>query len=719
MMEHTISAYQRAWRRTLSDLEIPGWDERFMSEFDPEHMADLWASSKATGVMFSCKNLSGLCYWPTKVGPVHPGIGDRDIVGELVAALERRGLAPCAYYSSVYDNWAFEHDPDWRFMPVQGWVRNPHDPAGDRHSVCCLNSPGYRDYIAAQIADLYGRYRFEITYVDMTFWHGVCCCRHCRERFGAELPERVDWTAPDWCGFQRAREEWVVDYTGFVTDAIKRASPGISVYHNFGPVMKGWWRGQPATVSKHQDTLGGDFYGDEIQQLIITKLMNNLAPSGPVEFETFTTASSREHVELRPPEQMRGKVLAAAAESAAFMYIEAVDPVGTANAGGYLHAADAFEAMVPFEPFLGGEAIEDVAIYFSSESKFSFETNGTLLTDLRSSSQRGSEDFPHMSAIRGACRALRRAHIPFGIISRHLLGELDRYRAIILPNVAHMDAEEVAAFRAYVERGGRLYASRYTSLVDSRDGLQDDFRLADVFGVRLRHEEPSDWVYAKPATDEMRAFLGHQRYLTVRPGPDSIAGGLLRLAADADTEVLATLSLPYAHPEPGHWSDDKWASMHTSPPWEDTDEPVIVRHRFGAGRAVYCAYDFETRESRAAQRMFAGLIAELLDGEASVASDVDPSVAISAFHGPRPDTIRVCLLNHPPLVTRPASLRVRVPEGKRFVALTDVPSGEDVAFTTHDDGTLECQLGQLPELTMLLARYEESQGRERGDGESA
>lgn len=575
-----MSGYQRGWRRMLVDMEIPAWEDRFLADYDPVAMADLYARAGASSVMFACKTLSGVCFWPTAVGRTHPRTEGRDLVGETVEALEQRGIAACAYYSVIFDNWAFEHHPDWRFEPVQGWSRDgsPHD----RHGLCCPNSPGYRKYITDQIADLYARYPFECSFCDMTFWPDVCGCTHCRDRYrreaGAELPEVIDWTAPEWCAFQAARERWIEEFTGLVTDAMKRTSPGISVYHNFAPAVFDWRRSVPFTAARHQDFLGGDLYGDAIEQLLVMKLMTNLSPSRPAEFMTFATTSYMEHVELKSADQMRAQVLAAAAESVAFMFIEAIDPAGTANPGSYDRVGSAFEALVPYEPHLGGTPVEDVGVYFSSESKLDFAENGERLT-VRGPARRG---YPHLTAIRGACRMLQRAHIPFGVITRRQLAELDRYRVVVLPNVVRMDADEAEALRAYVRRGGRVYASRYTSLVETEGVRHDDFMLADVFGVHLEREEPAGFVYATPATPRIEARLAPQRHLSAQPREGSLAGGLLRLAADPETEVLATLTLPYAHPEPGHFSDHDWASIHTSPPWEDTAAPLVVAHEFGA-----------------------------------------------------------------------------------------------------------------------------------------
>ena len=79
--------YHQTYRRTLLDMHIPGWDPEFLSEYEPEKLADLYASSNISGVLFYCKSHMGLNYWPAPVGGIHPAAKDRDLVGEMLAAL--------------------------------------------------------------------------------------------------------------------------------------------------------------------------------------------------------------------------------------------------------------------------------------------------------------------------------------------------------------------------------------------------------------------------------------------------------------------------------------------------------------------------------------------------------------------------------------------------------------------------------------------------------
>lgn len=697
------SEYQRGRLRMLVDLEIPAWGEGFLSEFDPEAMADLYQRAGAESVMFACKNLSGLCFWPTAVGEMHPRLGGRDVTAEAEAALRERGIATCAYYSVIFDNWAHEHDATWRFQSMRGADRrdNPHD----RYGLCCPNSPGYREYIAAQIADLYGRYSFECAFCDMTFWPGVCECSHCRERFaaevGGELPRVVDWTDPRWCAFQAARERWILEFAALVTDSMRAASPGIAVYHNFAPALITWEALLPFGVTEHSDFLGGDLYGDPIEQDLVTKLMADLSRSRPAEFMTFATEHCEEHVTLKSRQQLRSQVLASVSEATAFMFIEAINPDGSPNAPYFEEIGEVYEEARPLEQGVGGEPVAEAAIYFSNESKMDFDHNGLDVADVPADDYR----YPHLEALRGAARSLERAHVPFAVVTRRQLEDLDRYPVLVLAGVSRLDRDEVEAIRAYVRGGGRLYASRYTSLVETSDGRQPDFMLADVFGASLEAEEESRAVYAKPAAPALAAATAPQDFLTSDQRRGALAGGLLRLRAEAGAETLATLSLPYGHPHGGHHSDQNWASMHSSPPWEDTGSPLVVANRFGAGRCIYSAIELERGEAEANQRAFAALVLDLLGERRSAELSAPPELRLTVFDQPDESAYRVTLLNTPALLTGPVELRLRPPAGASFDSLEALPGGEPLELETDADGTLVHRATDLPEITILMARY--------------
>src|SRR5581483_5107937 len=150
--------YQQGHRRMLLDMHIPDWDPRFLSEYDPVTMAARVESAGVDAVMLYCKSHTGLCNWPTPVGQPHRNLGGRDVVGEMVAELDRRGIGTCAYYSVVYDNWAAEQHPEWRHVPVQTLAGGTFHFLSPRYGTCCPNNPEYLAYELPIVDDLLGRH---------------------------------------------------------------------------------------------------------------------------------------------------------------------------------------------------------------------------------------------------------------------------------------------------------------------------------------------------------------------------------------------------------------------------------------------------------------------------------------------------------------------------------------------------------------------------------
>jgi len=709
------SRYQRAFRRMLLDMHIPDWDPAFLSRYDPAQLAERYQRAGVAAVMLYCKSHVGLCYWPTPHGRVHSGLRGRDVVGELLAGLQERGIATCAYYSVVFDNWAAEVHPDWRQRTVAGLdLQNLF-----RYGWCCLNHPAYRAYERAQIDDLVARYAFDALFLDMPFWPLICACDQCRERYrredAGEIPEVIDWTSAAWCRFQAARERWSSDLIAELRAVARARRPELGFYHNLSPALANWTFAQPLAASALDDFIGGDLYGDRVEQLVVSKLMSNLTETRPAEFMTSRCVNLADHVRLKRTADMTAQASAATALSSAFLFIDAIDPIGTTSAGVYERIGAVFAATAAYEPFLGGDPIEDIGVYFSIDSQMDFAENGTPV--LRQPAP--SVTYPHLRAVRGACRLLQRAHLPFGVITRRQLASLGRYRVLVLANVLRLDAEEVAAVRAYVRAGGRVYASRYTSLVSTGGTRHEDFQLADVLGCHFAGEEQGPIVYLRPAEPALATALAPQDYVSQAVGegeakpPGMIVAvpfgcGMPRLSQVLEGHALATLTLPYGYPHAGTAADRHWSSVHSSPPWEDTDIPVVVENSYGSGRAVYSTFDLERTDAEANETLFLHLIRSLLPGSPAFAADTHPAVWVNAFDQPESSRVMISLLNYQaeqPPAPVPVRLTVRRPTGRRFTSLRRVPEDRPLAYRLGDDGALHAELDRLELLAMLLAEY--------------
>lgn len=707
--------YLRCRRHILLDMHVPDWDDRFLTRFEARKMVDLYSRAGADAVMTFCNSHVGLCYWPTKVGEEHAATRGRDLVGETVQLLHERGIAACAYYSSIFNNWAYTTNPAWRVVPL---AEGSFFGEGSRYGICCPNNPRYHEFQLAQIAELAASYPFDAFFFDMVFWTDICGCEHCRVRYrneaGTEFPDTVDWFSQDWCRFQSARERWLAGRFGELVREVKRHRD-IPVFFNAAAnVPAGWQRGVSDELVGHADLLAGDYHGSREGLYAYGHLLARRTPTVMQFMNAFSSYVGATSYMKSAEEQLVHDALPAAVLGGQYMAIDAIEPDGSTNDAAYERLADVFTALEHCGWSLGGQPLADVAVYWSLPSLVDFRENGSPLSEYALGY---GATKPHLDAVIGACSALR-SKLPVGVISRADLVDLARYPVVVLPNVLRMDDEELDAIREYVASGGRVYASGYTSLV-SVDGVKRaDFGLADVFGCHFDGEEDAPVCYARPSDDEIREAVQPLTHLPY--GRDDrrgihprFPGTALRIRGDVDALVRATVTLPYADGR-GTRDDESWASIHGSPPWEATDRPAIIEHRYGRGSAIYCAGNLEvgagSADNEAARSLFVTLVSSLLAAPPRFELACDPGVWAAAFDDEEGQRMRLNLSNQPDLLPARAvpCLRFRLtpPPGRSFTSLEHRPGDGTVEYHVEDTGIIEGEIRGLRHFITLEAPYE-------------
>jgi hypothetical protein len=696
-------------------MHIPAWDGRFLSRLDARKLVDLYVAAGADAVMTFCNSHVGLCYWPTQVGKEHEATRGGDFVGETVQLLHERGIAACAYYSSIFNNWAYLEHPTWRVVPL---AQGSFFAAGSRYGICCPNNPDYHAFQLAQVTELAANYPFDAFFFDMVFWTDICGCEHCRRRYrdeaGSEFPDTIDWFAPEWCRFQSARERWLARSFEELAREVKQHRDIPVSFNTAANFSAGWQRGVSDDLIDHADLLAGDYHGSREGQYAYGHLLARRTPTVMQYMTAYSSYVGSTSYLRSADELLVHHALPAVLIGGQYMAIDAIEPDGSTNDAAFGRLADVFAAMENFDSPLGAKPLADVAVYWSFPSLVDFRENGTSVADypLRYGAAK-----PHLDAVIGACSALR-STLPVGVISRADLGDLARYPVVVLPNVLRLDDEELEAIRAYVASGGRLYASGYTSLV-SVDGVKRaDFALADVFGCHFDGEETSPICYARPSDDALReaiAPLGQIPY-----GRDDrhgihprFPGTALRIRHDADAVVRATVVPPYADGL-GTRDDENWASIHGSPPWQGTDRAAIVEHRYGRGIVIYNAGDLEVAaaggDNDRARSLFLALVSSLLPASPRFELESDPGVWAAAFDDPDAKRLRLHLANQPDLLpVRPVpSLRFRLtpPAGRTFASLNHRAEDATVEYRIDGSGAIEGEVRGLRNFVALTAAYE-------------
>lgn len=688
--------YERTYRRSVIDMHITADDPGFLSQLDPAHYVEMLRVAQAQSTVLYGRSHVGLCLYPTALGEMHPGLHGRDTLAELLGLCREHHIGVALYFSLIFDNWSYDHDPDWRIVNANGRQAGE----GSRYGVCCPNSP-YRDFVAALVEEVCGRYDFEGMRFDMTFWPTVCYCRHCGARFarevGGELPRVVNWEDPRWVAFQRKREEWLADFAALQTATVRRCKPAASVEHQASTYAHSWRLGVTTKLVPQNDFLQGDFYGDAVQGSFARKLFYNLSPNRPGGFETSIAVELRNYTTLKSPELLACKAHAALADASAFVFIDSIDPVGTLNEAVYERMGRVFAETSAYEPYVGGELRQDIAVYLSTESKFDPADNGKAVDDPHASPQ-----LPHVEAAVSATRSLLEHHLPFGVITRRNLGQLARHKVVVLPNVLMMDREEAEAIRAYVGAGGNVYASRFTSLTTPDGRRQDDFLLGDVLGAAYRGETRERFTYIAPAVDSAGSISPAELFgdYSVRY-PLGMPVSQVRIERLPGAVTLGELVLPYSDPaDPRHFS-----SIHNDPPGVYTGQPAMLLNRYGEGKAIYCAFEIETFDP--ARAFFIRLL-RLLAGPLSFEADAPKPVEMTLFD--QPDRARwiISLLNFqkdlPNIPVEAVRVRVRL-EGRTPRRLLVLP-GETELVYEEQEGYAQFTAPRLDTFLMFALEYD-------------
>jgi hypothetical protein len=636
-----------------------------------------------------------LCLWPTKIGTTHRGMRGRDYFGEVMQECKRHGLYRVAYFHVVWDNWGYQMRPQWRFRPAEG----DQEVMQGRYGYTCINSP-VRQYYLSLVRELVANYDFEGLFNDMILWPGVCYCAYCTERFrkehGMEAPRIVDWDDPAWRTFQQSRQRWLLEFSEEFTSAVKSVRP-ITVEHQYSTVFSDWRSGVPLEMKQACDFVGGDFYGGPAQFSLVCKAYQSLSPKRPFEFMTSRTKDLTDFVTIKPEEELRIEASIPTVHSAALLFIDAINPDGTINHDVYEVLGRMNSERAAYEPFLGGQLLADVAVYYDKESMYDPSEKGVPVEKLPG--RRGTKT-PHLDAVVGAARILREAHIPFGVITNATLGQLSGYRAVILPHVLEMTSQQAAEFRRFVQQGGVLYASGPSSL-DRFAKPAPRYLLEDLLGVRYKGTLGNLVTYLSPGDAALRKLIWPQREVIHR-------APMIQAEALPAAEVLATATLPFADPASIHSIGSRFAQIISDPPaLTPGSDPALAIHSFGRGKVIWSAASIEASDDAVNARIFVSLLRRALPSPYYFEVETHPAVEMTLYHQPEQRRLLAGLLNMqsaaPPFPAG-ATVRVKLPPDRRPGEVLSLPDRKPLE-SKYSDGYVRFAVQPFAIMAMALVQY--------------
>jgi putative glycosyl hydrolase-like family 6 (GHL6) protein len=668
-----LGAEGAPWYATMRRCGQLNFNERDPLTLDVEAWADYWASLKLDAVLLNGGGI--VAFYPTEVPHHHRSefLGTRDLFGALAAAARRRGMRVVARMDCNYTYAeALRARPEWFERSRDGSPR-PHGESTWLFKTCMF-SPYFTEQMPAIYREMNRLYAPDAFFTngwpstgDLTVCHCESCQKVYREKVGGVPPESTDATSPLYRKYysvyiDRVMEVWAL------WDGVAREKKADSVYvGNLGGgirVVKDVWRiGQGAGWfnADHQGRAGDTPIWDCAQQ---GRVAQSVMMGRPITNVTGAYSNSRpvwRHVAKPAAETTLWMAQTTASGMVPWFHWLGGSPednrwreVGRA----FFQWLAAHEAH-----FRNRRSIADLAVLFP-QSTIAFYRSGD-----RPGSWRGAERTQATEYLQGLYYALLEGRFLFDFVHEKDLGPatMGKYRALLMPNAAHLGDEACRLIRAYAASGGSVLATFETSRYDEWGDVRPEPALADLFGAT-----PSGPVVGPTANSYLRLEGTHPAVsgfegTALLPGPES---RLPIRARDAGPPVLSVVpSYPAFPPE------------MVFPRRPRTDEPAAVFRESGGSRVAYFAGDVDRTFWRSGNPDLGQLLANTvrwLRGTAPLPVTIEGAGVVEAFAWETEPGHALHILNYTnPNMTRPFVRRF-YPIGPLRVAF-DVPAGRNVA----------------------------------------
>jgi hypothetical protein len=296
----------------------------------------------------------------------------------------------------------------------------------------------------------------------------------------------------------------------------------------------------------------------------------------------------------------------------------------------------------------------------------------------------------------GYYQALVEARIPFDMVHDLLLEpeNIDRYRVLILPNIAAMSDRQCQKLIDYVARGGSIVATHETSLYDEWGKRRADFGLASLFGASY---------------DGAVDTQVHNSYLNIEK--DSRDGSFHPLVKGLENATRIINGVNWVHVKPTmaqRYSPLTLVASYPDLPMEEvytraphTDTPGAFLRESGKGRIVYFPFDIDRTFwevlSNDHGTVMKNAIAWAHKGEQPLTVSGRGMVDVSLWQQKDSITAHLVNLTNPMMMkgpvrelvpSQPQKVRVRIPKGKTVKAVKFLVSAT-VPHSTEANGVVE------------------------------
>lgn len=487
--------------------------ERVGEDFDERDFIQTLKQAHVNSINLFAKCHHGLYYYPTEIGGrVHPHLRF-DLFGRQIAACREAGIRALAYTTVVWAEDTCDLHPDWMQISPDGVLgskppfSSPYNTLTNRGwRSLCMNQTEYRDYLKAELKEIYDRYRPDGYWIDI-IWQFECVCPRCREdmkKLGLDPEDYMDRKRHD----RMVEIDFMRDIYGFI--------------HSLDDSLEVYFNGTPAefdlddcpalsTRRKRQclDFVDIESLPSETWGYSHFPVLANYVNKYPGEFAMMNGRFHQTWADfgtLRNVAALEYECFRALSLGAAVCVGDQLHPLGGMDHTVYSRIGTVFASIEEKEPWCRGtRKLCDIGVV---------APNRVMEAE--------TEDGPaSLKSKEGVWRMLTELHLPFDFLD--LEDDFSPYQVLILPDQVTLAPKEAEKIRAYLKNGGKLLFSGCSGMDPEKTG----FALEEL-GIKYLGKNPYAPAYFKisgefPRIPPMTYHFAGESFLTEPLSPKAEA----------------------------------------------------------------------------------------------------------------------------------------------------------------------------------------------------
>ena len=659
-----------------------------LSEIDALMDIDAYVKSMVdANATIALVNVGGIvAQYPTKL-PFHyrNTFMEGDLVGDLIKKLHEKGIKVIGRFdfSKINETLAAKK-PEWLYVSTSGQHVNYN---GQVHT--CLNGGYQQEYLFEILTEAISTYPLDGIFFNMIGYqtadysgkqYGICQCENCKKRFkeftGHVLPVSLNPNDPisvEYNNFKRITSEELFNKIG---DHIKTLNPKIMIYTY-----------TDAGVDMTASESGGAGIENEIEWNYsatenVKRVLNSYKDRSPANLLMYF-------------QSMTFRYSGISRNLARVWLLESI-----------LHGAPlAFGVNGSLANYNDRVFIPELNHYYGFH-----KTYEKLFTNVQSVNKvaliRGSR-----TEYQGIMKILTEEHIMYDLIVPSVIGterlprKLEEYDVLILAEISSMDTNLINVIDSYVNNGGKILTTGFTSTSDELGKQLNTFRLKSL-GVNPDYERyaRSYSTYLK-ISDNDKQTLGQHEFKDfgmmmiysdfMKCKPEGNATGYMRFLPQTK----------FGPPEKIYFTED-----------EITDYPGLIYNTYGKGKSVFIPWRlgelYRFKGQYMHRTLFVSALQNLLNVERTIHTNASPLIEMTHLANRNGKFEWMGMINHSgqmggsylepvPIYNINIRFKPMQPVKKMFL----LNSGKPLQFSQKGEW-IECIVPQINDFEMLLCLYE-------------